>query len=38
MLWWGLDSGYLSLVGLGIIGSAFSVVGFITLVLYPDLR
>jgi hypothetical protein len=38
MLWWGMDSGYLSLVGLGIIGVAFSIVALVTLFLYPDLR
>ncbi|BBZ15156.1 hypothetical protein [Mycobacterium branderi] len=36
MLWWGMDSGYLSLVGLGTIGIAFSVVALITLLLHPD--
>ncbi|ORA37477.1 hypothetical protein BST20_13605 [Mycobacterium branderi] len=35
MLWWGLDSGYLSLVGLGIIGVAFSVVVVVTCFYIP---
>lgn len=36
MMWWGFDSGYLSLVGLGVIGVAFSLAALVTLVLYPD--
>ncbi|MBS4727120.1 hypothetical protein MSM1_01625 [Mycobacterium sp. SM1] len=36
MLWWGMNSGYLSLVGLGIVGVAFNVVALVTLILYPD--